>query len=170
MSVQTLSIGEQAWSTFLQIESAIVKHFDFKIKIVPRIGKVILPVHNELVSAVKRLGLAILMKYNLGDRDFKLNSRHETIVQKECLQNLSLTSINDMFNAKVFEFLPAEEGFGPQMIAHDSWVEGEEDKPAGFYERPSLVETLKKDYPAVRLAVDGLVVEYREPSCQCVLV
>jgi hypothetical protein len=166
-----VSAGEQAWRTFQTIESDIIKQM--KLETTEHRGLCFLnttPEGYKIVRAVQRLGLAVMMKYNLKDKDFLLPGFFMMSVQRECVINLSLTTVDDMFNSKIFEWRDARQATPGTAYGNEMYIRGKSFRPEGYYVRPSLAEVLRRDKQEIKINVDGLVITYPEPRNDCILV
>lgn len=137
MSAAT-SVGQQAWKTYQEIESVVAKRYRLS-EPSGWIG------HSDVSKALQRLGEAVLLRYNLKDKELifkKWNIKLET----GSIKKLPLSTIKEMVSAKISEWEDEIPSTPDYQIAHDSWADGYPGRTAAYRQQPSLQEVLDLNY------------------------
>lgn len=138
--------GEQAWNTYLDIQTVVVK--GYKLTDSLEVFR-----HSRVSQALQRLGQAVLLRHHLQDKR-PIVTRWTFTLEKAKIQQMPLSTTQEMISAKIPEWVEAWPGIPATMIGHDSWDDGVPAREAGYKEQPSLQEVLRCEYSELQVIVN----------------
>jgi hypothetical protein len=138
--------GEHVWNTYQDIQTVVVK--GYKLTDPLEVFR-----HERVSQALQRLGQAVLLRHQLQDKR-PIVTRWTITLEKAKIQQMPLSTTQEMISAKIPEWEEAWPGIPATMIGHDSWDDGVPARPAGYREKPSLQEVLRCEYSELKVIVN----------------
>lgn len=138
--------GERAWKNYQEIERVVMTRY--KLDDRKNLHK-----YSQLTQALQYLGKAVIMRYDLKDKELRMD-RWIVKLHQAHVKSLRLSNIEEMLSANLYVWQGAIEAIPDQSIGYDSYVDGVRGRAAGYWPQPSLKEALDKDFYEIKKIVD----------------